>query len=121
MWGPGVLDMKAGVAMALTAIEHLLEAGAAERPVILLLISDEEIGSTVSRPMTEKLARECEAVYVLEPAQGLAGAYKTARKGVGDYGSGEGRGGAQRSGLSSAGTRRSRNWRGRWRRSAAVY
>ena len=85
MWGPGVLDMKAGVAMALTAVEYLLEAKLLERPVILLLVSDEEIGSTVSRSLTEKLARECEAVYVLEPAQGIGGAYKTARKGVGGY------------------------------------
>jgi glutamate carboxypeptidase len=85
VWGPGVLDMKAGVAMALTAVEYLLEAKILERPVILLLVSDEEVGSTVSRSLTEKLARECEAVYVLEPAQGLEGAYKTARKGVGGY------------------------------------
>jgi glutamate carboxypeptidase len=84
-WGPGTLDMKAGVAMALTAVEHLLQAGALTRPVVLLLVSDEEIGSTVSRALTEKLARECEAVYVLEPAQGIAGAYKTARKGIAGY------------------------------------
>jgi glutamate carboxypeptidase len=71
--------------MALTAIEYLLEAKALDRPLILLLVSDEEIGSPVSRPVTEKLARECDAVYVLEPAQGLNGAYKTARKGVGEY------------------------------------
>ncbi|MBV8113529.1 MAG: M20 family metallopeptidase [Silvibacterium sp.] len=85
VWGPGTLDMKCGVAMALTAIEYLLEMKTLNNPLILLLVSDEEIGSPVSRPVTEKLARECEAVYVLEPAQGLAGAYKTARKGVGEY------------------------------------
>lgn len=85
LWGPGVLDMKAGVAMGLTAIEALRNEGALQRPVILLLNSDEEVGSTVSRPITEKLARECAAVFVLEPAQGPKGAYKTARKGVGDY------------------------------------
>jgi len=85
IWGPGVLDMKSGVAMALAAVEYLLETKKLERPVILLLVSDEEIGSTASRSLTEKLAQECEAVYVLEPAQGLAGAYKTARKGVGQY------------------------------------
>lgn len=87
VWGPGVLDMKAGVAMALTAIEHLQERlGKIQRPITLLLVSDEEVGSPVSRPLTEKIARECEAVYVLEPAQGLSpGAYKTARKGVGNY------------------------------------
>ncbi|HEX3473095.1 MAG TPA: M20 family metallopeptidase [Silvibacterium sp.] len=85
VWGPGVLDMKAGVAMALTAVEYLLKERLLARPVILLLVSDEEVGSTVSRSLTEKLARACEAVYVLEPAQGLEGAYKTARKGVGGY------------------------------------
>lgn len=83
LWGPGALDMKAGVAMALTAMEMLDEAGLPERQLILLLNSDEEVGSPVSRPITERLARECEAVFVLEPAQGLA--YKTARKGTGDW------------------------------------
>jgi len=81
-YGPGVLDMKAGVIMALAAIDILRELKLS-RPVILLLNSDEEVGSDVSRPITEKLARECSAVFVLEPAQGLA--YKTARKGVGQY------------------------------------
>jgi glutamate carboxypeptidase len=83
LWGPGTLDMKAGVAMAFTAIEMLAEAGLLDREVVLLLNSDEEVGSPVSRPITEKLAQECCAVYVLEPAQGLA--YKTARKGTGNW------------------------------------
>jgi glutamate carboxypeptidase len=81
-YGPGVLDMKAGVVMALAALNTLQELGLA-RPVILLLNSDEEVGSPVSRAITEKLAVEAAAVLVLEPAQGLA--YKTARKGVGHY------------------------------------
>ena len=85
VWGPGVLDMKAGVAMALTAISILKEQEKLTRPVIMLLNSDEEVGSNASRPLTEKLALQCDAVFVLEPAQGLAGAYKTARKGVGNY------------------------------------
>lgn len=84
-WGPGVLDMKAGVAMALTAIEILQARGLLLRPVAMLLNSEEEIGSPVSRRVTERLARQAEAVFVLEPAQGLAGAYKTARKGVGSF------------------------------------
>jgi glutamate carboxypeptidase len=82
--------MKAGVVMALEAIAALKELGAATgaeraqvRPVTLLLVSEEEVGSPVSRGITERLAVECEAVLVLEPAQGLA--YKTARKGVGNY------------------------------------
>lgn len=81
-WGPGVLDMKAGVVMALAALTTLRELKL-ERPVTLLLNSDEEVGSTVSRAITERLALESAAVLVLEPAQGLA--YKTARKGVGQY------------------------------------
>lgn len=83
LWGPGTLDMKAGVAMALTAVEMLAEANLLNREIVFLLNSDEEIGSPVSRPITEKLARECSAVFVLEPAQGLA--YKTARKGTGNW------------------------------------
>ena len=83
LWGPGTLDMKAGVGMALTAIEMLTEANLLDREIVLLLNSDEEVGSPVSRGITEKLARECAAVYVLEPAQGLA--YKTARKGTGNW------------------------------------
>ncbi len=84
LWGPGTLDMKAGVAMALTALEMLAEAGLPNRnEIVLLLNTDEEVGSTASRPITERLARECEAVYVLEPAQGLA--CKTARKGTGNW------------------------------------
>ena len=83
LWGPGTLDMKVGVAIALTATELLLEADLLHREVIVLLNSDEEIGSPVSRPITESIARTCDAVFVLEPAQGLA--YKTARKGIGNW------------------------------------
>ena len=81
-WGPGVLDMKAGIVMALAALSTLREMKSA-RPVTLLLNSDEEVGSPISRAITERLALESAAVLVLEPAQGLA--YKTARKGVGQY------------------------------------
>ena len=81
-YGPGVLDMKAGVAMALAASSALAQVGIS-RPVTLLLNPDEEVGSPASRPITERLALASEAVLVLEPAQSLA--CKTARKGVGDY------------------------------------
>jgi glutamate carboxypeptidase len=84
-WGPGVLDMKAGVAMALTALDVLRAEDLPHRPVILLLAGDEETGSYASRAITEKVAGRCESVFVLEPAQGLAGAYKTARKGIATY------------------------------------
>jgi glutamate carboxypeptidase len=52
---------------------------------VFLLNSDEETGSKHSRGLTEKLAKECAAVFVLEPAQAPHGAYKTARKGVANY------------------------------------
>ncbi len=83
LWGPGTLDMKAGAAMALTAIEMLAETNLLRREIVLLLNGDEEIGSPASRPIIEQIAGECTAVYVLEPAQGLA--CKTARKGIGDW------------------------------------
>lgn len=83
LWGPGALDMKAGVAMAFTAIEMLTEAGLLNQEIVLLLTGDEEVGSPASRPVIERLAAECARVFVLEPAQGLA--YKTARKGTGNF------------------------------------
>jgi len=87
VWGPGVLDMKAGIALALHVIEAMLEwnNGKLTRPVTLVLVSDEEVGSASSRAITEKLAGDAAAVLVLEPAYGLHGAVKTARKGVGEY------------------------------------
>ena len=87
IYGPGTLDMKAGVVMALTAISVLKDLNAV-RPITLLLNSEEEVGSPVSRPITERLAKESSAVFVLEPAQILdnnSAALKTARKGIGNY------------------------------------
>ena len=54
------------------------------RPVILLSTADEELASADSRPLIEALAREAEAVLVLEPAS-YGGELKTARKGVGTF------------------------------------
>jgi glutamate carboxypeptidase len=84
--GPGVLDMKSGIALMLYAIAALREwHGGLPRPVTVLLVSDEEIGSDSSRAITESLAKKAAAVFVLEPSYGFEGAVKTARKGVGDY------------------------------------
>lgn len=87
IFGPGVLDMKAGIALLLHTIEAMLEwhEKRLPRPLTVFLVSDEEVGSTSSREITENLARDSEAVLVVEPAHGLNGAVKTARKGVGVY------------------------------------
>ena len=86
LWGPGVLDMKAGIAFVLFAARALrdLETPVASK-VLLQLNSDEEVGSTSSRELTEKNARRSKAVLVMEPGTGLDGRLKTARKGVGDF------------------------------------
>ena len=84
--GPGVLDMKSGIALMLHAIEALKDwHGVLPRPVTVFLVSDEEVGSYSSRKITEALAKDSAGVLVLEPAAGLRGAVKTARKGVGEY------------------------------------
>ena len=89
--GPGVLDMKSGIALMLHALAGLQEWHGKDRnrrlqrPVTVLLVSDEEVGSDSSRAITESLAKQSAAVLVLEPSYGRQGAVKTARKGVGEY------------------------------------
>ena len=84
-FGPGVYDMKAGIAMMVFALRALKASGHdGHRPVTILLDTDEEVGSTTGRPVVETTAKDCEAVLVLEPSQGPQGHLKTSRKGVGD-------------------------------------
>ena len=86
LWGPGVLDMKAGIAFFIFAGRSLRELEIpAPSKVLLQLNSDEEVGSDSSRSLTERHARASKAVLVLEPGTGLAGKLKTARKGVGAF------------------------------------
>jgi glutamate carboxypeptidase len=86
VWGPGVFDMKAGLAFFLVAMCALRELDIpVGRKVVLQVNSDEEVGSPSSRELTEEAARRSTAVLVLEPGTGLEGKLKTARKGVGEY------------------------------------
>lgn len=83
IFGPGTLDMKAGIVIALGAIEEAIKNGMT-RPITLLCTSDEEIGSQTSRALIEMLAKESELVLVMEGAL-LDGSLKTWRKGVGGF------------------------------------
>ena len=82
--GPGVLDMKGGIVISLSAITALQAAGELTRPVTVLITSDEEIGSGTSQLLIETLARNAALALVME--SGLVdGSLKTWRKGVGDF------------------------------------
>lgn len=83
--GPGVQDMKSGLAIALAAIEAANEASLlSDTRVSLLCTTDEETGSHSSRALIEDLAREHALVLCMEP--GLPdGSLKTWRKGIGDF------------------------------------
>jgi len=84
LFGPGVLDMKGGIVVSLTALAALRAAGQLSHPVTALFTSDEEIGSETSRALIENLARQAGLVLVLESGL-LDGGLKTWRKGVGDF------------------------------------
>lgn len=83
-WGPGTFDMKAGIVLALFAVDALRGLKIALRKrLVFFWCSDEEIGSESSRKLFEAEARCSDAVFVVEPALGADGRLKTARKGVG--------------------------------------
>jgi glutamate carboxypeptidase len=84
--GPGVFDMKGGLAQLVFAIDTIAALGL--EPAVapcLFLNSDEEIGSRESTRYIRALARRANRALVLEPSLGPSGALKTTRKGVGRY------------------------------------
>jgi glutamate carboxypeptidase len=86
LYGPGIYDMKAGSYLAYHAIRLLGQCGAVPpRPVVVLLNSDEEIGSPTSRALIEELAATAAFVLVPEPAVGPDTAAVTSRKGWGRF------------------------------------
>ena len=86
MHGPGVYDMKAGLVQILYAIHTIraLDLDCEVTPVVLIN-SDEEIGSRESKHIIKRLARTADRAFVLEPALGPDGKLKTTRKGVGRF------------------------------------
>lgn len=83
--GPGVFDMKAGIAIAMLAARVLQELTREAWPrVVMLWTTDEEVGSQTSRASIEREARASDAVLVLEPSLPGGGA-KTSRKGCGEF------------------------------------
>lgn len=85
IYGPGIMDMKASAAIALTAIDALRRgAGLPGRRISLMFNSDEETGSHTSQDLIQSLAKEHDLVLCLEPAL-PDGALKTWRKGIGMF------------------------------------
>ncbi|MBT8185864.1 MAG: M20 family metallopeptidase [Eudoraea sp.] len=84
--GPGIYDMKAGLSQLVFAL-LTVQALAAEMKVepVILINSDEEIGSRESTTAIRRLARIADRAYIMEPPLGLEGKLKTARKGLGRF------------------------------------
>jgi len=83
--GPGIFDMKSGVAIAVESLRTIASWRlATKRPVVLLLTCDEEIGSKTSRPLIEEEAKNAAAALILEPPL-AGGVVKTGRKGIGTF------------------------------------
>jgi len=84
--GPGVLDMKGGLAQIVFALKALQELSLEpELLPVVFVNSDEEIGSRSSTRYIRSLARHVDRAYVMEPALGEDGLIKTERKGIGRF------------------------------------
>jgi len=85
-YGPGVLDMKAGLVQAIWATKALIDLELLnDREIRFLCSSDEELGSPSSREWIESEALQCEQVLVVEPATSHTNALKIERKGTGRF------------------------------------
>jgi glutamate carboxypeptidase len=83
--GPGIFDMKSGVAIVVESLRTIVSRRlATKRPVTLLLTCDEEIGSRTSRSLIEEEAKNAAAALILEPPIS-GGVVKTGRKGIGTF------------------------------------
>ena len=86
-YGPGVYDMKGGIAIMLTALDALRTAGSpfwSETGITVFFNSDEEILSPTSAGPIDAIARDCQTACILEPAR-PGGEYTFVRKGAGKF------------------------------------
>jgi glutamate carboxypeptidase len=85
LFGPGAIDMKGGITVVLSALRGLIERNEMpNRPIWVLMTSDEEVGSIYSIPVMQEVAPQTGLVLVMEPAT-KEGALKTWRKGLAVY------------------------------------
>ncbi len=83
--GPGVLDMKSGVLIGMYGVHLLIEENFADyQSLTFICNSDEEIGSPASKPLIQELARQSDAVIVLEPGRAI-GNVVSSRRSSGQY------------------------------------
>ena len=81
LYGPGVLDMKAGVVMLLSALRSLQSLNVKpQKRVTVVVNTAEETGHPAAHDIIRKLARKASLVLCLEPAL-PGGALKLERKG----------------------------------------
>ena len=84
--GPGIFDMKAGITQMIFALKSLQEIQAKmDLCPVILINSDEEIGSFESTTAIERISRIARRAFILEPPLGFEGKLKTARKGIGKF------------------------------------
>jgi glutamate carboxypeptidase len=86
MTGPGVFDMKAGLTQIIYSLKAVseLDLNCNLTPVILIN-SDEEIGSIESTNCIKRVSRIANRAFILEPPLGIKGKLKTSRKGIGKF------------------------------------
>jgi glutamate carboxypeptidase len=85
--GPGVADMKGGLAVMLAALKAAEKSSAGDRIGYEVVInSDEEVGSLASAPLLAQAARAKRAALTYEPAALPDGTLAGARPGSGNFG-----------------------------------
>ena len=83
--GPGVADMKGGIAVLLAALKAVEASGAQHLGYEIVINSDEEVGSLGSAPLIAQAARGKKAALTYEPSALPDGTLAGARPGSGNF------------------------------------